>query len=435
MKNSGETRLHNKVLHCRFCNSSNLWLIIDFGNVALAGAFLRPNQFADEKKYPLQLYFCEDCFLLQVINRVSPELLFRDYFYYSSAIKTLRDHFQEYAHEVTGRFLTPRKSTVVEIGCNDGVLLNPLYEVGVRTLIGVDPATNIVKAINNPNIIVVNDFFSEATAQKMLNQFGPADMIVANNVYAHIDNMHDVTRGIKQLLGQAGVFIFEVHYLGNIIEYLQYDMIYHEHLYYYSLIALDNFLDQFDMEVFDVKRIPIHAGSMRYYVRKKGRLRSESVSGNAHELRQEELRKGYHKVETYLDYAHRVEKTKVTLMNLLNKLKAGEKTIWGYGASGRANTIIQYCGIDKHILDCMIDDAPAKHGFYTPGSHLLIRPRSAIEENPPDYILVFAWSFFKEILNNTLDYFHNGGRFIIPLPEVKVVAFKNGAVVEEIHSA
>lgn len=416
---------------CRFCNSADLTLIIDFGNVALAGAFLKPDQFAQEVKYPLQICFCNNCYLLQIINSVSPDVLFRNYFYYSSAIATLRAHFKAYAGEVTARFLEPQRSTVVEFGCNDGVLLNPLYGQGIKNVIGVDPASNIIKAINNPHIIVINDFFSELTAQKIIEEHGHADLIIANNVFAHIENMHDVTRGICNLLGADGVFIFEVHYLGNIIEALQYDMIYHEHLYYYSLLTLDNFFDQFDMEIFDLKKIPIHAGSMRYYVRKRGTLKKEPISHAVLELRQDELNKKYHQVETYLDYAHKVEETKITLLGLLDQLKKEGKSIWGYGASGRANTIIQYCNISSSHLDCIIDDAPAKHGFYTPGSHFPIVSRDSLSLKPPDYILVFAWSFIAEIIEKTKDYLNSGGRFIVPLPKVKVVYQKDGHLTEE----
>ena len=417
---------------CRFCDSHRVKLIIDFGDVALAGSFLKPEEFPDEKKYPLQIYFCEDCYLLQIINRIAPEILFKDYFYFSSAIGTLRKHFREFAQNVTERFLVSDQATVVEIGCNDGVLLNPFTEIGIKNIIGIDPSTNVVQSIKDPHITVFNDFFTEKTAEKIFAEYGPTDMIIANNVFAHIDDMHDVTRGIVKLLSPNGVFIFEVHYLANLIEQIQYDMIYHEHLYYYSLIALDNLLDRFDLEIFDIKPIPIHAGSMRYYVRKKGGLKKEQISNRVIEKRQEELSKKYDHAETFMNYAQQVEKTKQTLMLLLKRLKTDGKVIYGYGASGRANTIIQYCGITNNILDCMIDDAPVKHSYYTPGSHFIIRSRQYINSRPPDYILVFAWSFIKEITINNIDYLQSGGKMIIPLPTVKIISMKNDQLIEEI---
>lgn len=403
---------------------------MDFGEVALAGGFLKPEQFPREIVYPLRLYFCSDCFAVQVIDKVSANTMFGDYFYFSSSIRTLREHFQEYAAEVTLRFLTPENSTVIEFGCNDGVLLRPLADQKVRTVIGVDPATNIVKTINDPRIKIVNDFFTESVARKIIADHGKADMVVANNVYAHIPDIQGITRAVRDVLNEEGVFIFEVHYLGKMMNELQYDMIYHEHLYYHSLLSLTNHFDLYDMMVFDVKPVPIHAGSMRYYVCKKGSQRATSVSTRVAALRNEELASGYHLKETFLRFAEGVADRKKKLMDLLNQLKSEGKTIAGYGASGRANTMIQYCGIDHRYMDYMIDDAPAKAGFYTPGSHFIIHPSAILEQGtPPDYLLIFAWSFFDEIAKKCTRYLEKGGQMIVPLPEVKIVTFEtNGGI-------
>ncbi len=418
---------HGQLACCSVCDSKAMTKIIDFGEVALAGAFLKPEQFVGESVYPLRLYFCNDCFLVQVIDKVSAEVLFGDYFYFSSAIRTLREHFLAYAAEVTSRFLKPANSTVIEFGCNDGVLLRPLADQQIRTVIGIDPATNIVRMINDPRIGVINDFFNEDVGEKIIADHGKADMVVANNVYAHIPDIQGVTRAIKNVLNDDGVFIFEVHYLGKIIKGLQYDMIYHEHLYYYSLLALTNHFDRYEMMVFDVKSIPIHAGSMRYYVCKKGSRHSSLVSPQVTALKEEELVNGFHQAETYARFAAEVADRKDKLMDLLTRLKTKGNTIAGYGASGRANTIIQYCGIDHRYLDYMIDDAPAKSGFYTPGSHFLIRPRSALQQSPPpDYLLVFAWSFLNEIAQKCAEYFDGGGRMIVPLPDVKIIMHPAG---------
>jgi methylation protein EvaC len=412
---------------CSFCDSKAMTEIIDFGKVALAGAFLKPEQFVSEAAYPLRLYFCNDCFAVQLIDKVSASVLFENYFYFSSAIRTLSEHFLGYASEVTSRFLNPENSTVVEFGCNDGILLKPLADQRVRTVIGVDPATNIVKTINDSRVTVINDFFNEDVAEKIITTHGKADMVLANNVYAHIPDIQGVTRAIKNVLSDDGVFIFEVHHLGKIIKGLQYDMIYHEHLYYYSLLALTKHLDRYDMAVFDVKSIPIHAGSMRYYVCKKGSRHSSLVSPRVAVLKEEELANGFHQAETYARFAADVADRRERLMELLNRLKAKGHTIAGYGASGRANTIIQYCGIDHRHVDYLIDDAPAKLGFYTPGSHFLIRPRSVLRQvPPPDYLLIFAWSFFNEIAQKCAEYLDNGGRMIVPLPNVQIIMHPTG---------
>jgi methylation protein EvaC len=422
-------------LKCRFCQSSNISLIIDFGNVALAGAFLQPGQFPDEIKYPQQLYFCKDCFLLQIINKVDPSVLFKDYFYFSSAIKTLRDHFAVFAQEVTKRFLTPGQSAVLEIGCNDGVMLRAFAKLDLKTVIGIDPSTNVISTIKEPNIITINDFFTEKAANEIKNKYGAMNMIVANNVFAHIDDIQDVTRGIDLLLAKDGVFIFEVHYIGSLINELQYDMIYHEHLYYYSLLALEKYFSGFGMEIFDIKPIPIHAGSMRYYVRKKGELKQVPLSNDVIELKRQEIGAGYDREAAYLNYAHRVEKTKIALIKLLDQIRDVEnKSVVGYGASGRANTLIQYCQINNTQLKYIIDDAPAKQGFYTPGSHFPIKAREVLETESPDYVLVFAWSFINEIINKNMKYLMGGGKMIIPLPAVKVVSYEDGKIKEELYS-
>ena len=420
----GKNNTEMNSLSCSFCDSREMSEILDFGNVALAGSFLKQEQFANEKFYPLCLYFCNDCYAVQVVEKVSASVMFEDYFYFSSSIRTLREHFQEYAVEVTTRFLTPDSSTVIEFGCNDGVLLLPLADQKIRTVIGVDPATNVVKTIDDPRITIINDFFNEDVVNKIICDHGKADMVVANNVYAHIPDIQGITRAVRDVLCDEGVFIFEVHYLGKMVDELQYDMVYHEHLYYHSLLSLTKHFDRYDMMVFDVKPVPVHAGSMRYYVCKKVSQRAASLSPEVEILRNEELLKGFHLKETFLFFARGVAERKSILLNLLNRLKSENMTIAGYGASGRANTMIQYCGINQQYLDFMIDDAPAKKGFYTPGSHLLIHPSSILEKDArPDYLLIFAWSFFDEIVQKCTNYLENGGRLIVPLPEVKVIPY------------
>lgn len=406
---------------CSFCDSWAMTEIMDFGRVALAGGFLKREQFPTENTYPLRLDFCRDCFAVQVIDKVSATVLFEDYFYFSSSIQTLRDHFREYAAEVTSRFLTPAASTVIEFGCNDGILLRPLADQGIRTVIGVDPATNVVATIDDPRVGVINDFFTEDVAESIVARYGHADMVMANNVYAHIPDIQGVTRAVRNVLRPDGVFVFEVHYLGKVINELQYDMIYHEHLYYYSLLSAMNHFARYDMMVFDVKPVPIHAGSMRFYVCKKG-SRHAVASAAVAALENEERSHGFDRAETFARFAADVAERKTELMALLDRLREEGKSVAGYGASGRANTMIQYCGIDQDHMQYMIDDAPAKKGFYTPGSHFIIHPSTILQQgSPPDYLLIFAWSFLDEIARKNQPYLDNGGHMIVPLPEVEVI--------------
>ena len=410
-----------EVFKCAFCSGTALTKVLDLGTVALAGGFLQPNQFSEEPIFPLRVHFCNECLAVQVVDIIDPQLMFGNYFYFSSQIKTLREHFVDYATEVVSRFLDAPNSTVLEFGCNDGVLLRPLANQGIGTLIGVDPATNIVATINDSRVNVINDFFTEKVAGQVLKDFGKVDMVVANNVFAHIPDICGVTRAVRDVLADEGVFIFEVHYLGNIIQGLQYDMIYHEHLYYYSLLALENHFRCHGMVVFDVKPVPIHGGSMRYYVCRESASHARKISARVELLRKEELDIGYDRPETYAKFASNVEQRRDKLMGVLNKLRDKGRRVAGYGASGRANTNIQYCGIDHTHLDYMIDDAPAKTGFFTPGSHFQIHGNSVLKTDPPDYLLIFAWSFINEIAAKCENYMNDGGRLLVPLPEVRIM--------------
>jgi methylation protein EvaC len=406
---------------CSFCDSKRLGLVMDFGEVGLAGAFLKPEQFATERTFPMRLRFCRDCYAVQVTDHVPADVLFQNYFYFSSSIGTLRQHFAEYAAEVTQRFLDPGKATVLEFGCNDGVLLRPLADQGIRTVIGVDPASNVVATINDPRIKVINDYFNEDVARRVVAEYGHVDLIMANNVYAHIPDIQGTTRAVAEALHPDGIFAFEVHYLGKVIDELQYDMVYHEHLYYYSLLSAINHLARYDMMVFDIKPIPIHAGSIRFYACKKGSKHSKSVSPAVKALEAEERARGFDRFETFQEFSNTVAGHKARLIELLVELRRQGHRIAGYGASGRANTMIQYCGINHDHLDYMIDDAPAKTGFFTPKSHFEIFPSSILDRgDAPDYLLIFAWSFFDEIRKKNGNYLAKGGRMILPLPEVSI---------------
>jgi len=358
---------------CRFCGGVNLTKVLDFGEVPLAGGFLKDSEFSEEKYYPLDLNFCRDCTLLQVSNVVPGDVLFKKYFYFSSAIKTLVDHLEEFAKETNELFIRGRKNPAVfEIGCNDGVMLNALAKLGVRA-VGVDPATNVVNSIHSKEITVINNFFSEELANNIRVEHGQFDAITSSYSFAHIDDMVSIIKGVNMLLKDDGVFIFEVYYLGTLINELQYDMIYHEHLSYYSLKALAIFLHGFGMEIFDVKFTPgIRAGAVRFYARKLGK-RKELISSKVRDMEQHETEKRYSREGTYLDY--------------------------------------------------VVDDAPAKHGFFTPGTHVAIKPWDFTKQAGafPEYSLLFAWSFIGEVKKRRADYLARGGKFIVPLPEVSIV--------------
>jgi SAM-dependent methyltransferase len=417
----GEHRHH---IQCRFCLQETLTPFIDFGYVPLAGGFFKKGStdqdFQSEPRYPLKICFCRHCGLVQVNNAIPGDVLFRDYFYFSSAIGTLAEHFARYAEELAHQYPDPSKVTVVELGCNDGVLLKPLRSQGFKA-IGVDPATNVVQALIETGYTVINDYFGERVAQQIVGSHGQADVFLSSNSFAHIDDMHDVMRGVKMLLRPDGYLAFENHYLPKLIQEMQYDMMYHEHLNYYSLQAVTNFLDLFDMEVFDVKDIPIHGGSVRFCAQHKG-AGGRRVSERVHHMRQFEREFGADRMETYTDFARKVERVKNDLIALLDNLKGQGKRIIGYGASGRATQLSAYCGIGRQYLDGVVDDAPAKQGAFTPGNHLPIIDSSILNTpDRPDYALLFAWAFAEEIRKRNRAYLERGGRFIVPLPEVSIL--------------
>jgi methylation protein EvaC len=406
---------------CALCSSSKLIEILDFGDVALAGGFLKKEDVSNEKKYPLTLVFCEECYGVQVRDHIDPDVLFSTDFYFSSAIGTLKNHFREYAKEVVERFLpSPSNSVTLEFGSNDGVLLKPVKRLGVGTVIGVEPAKNIVESIDDDTLVVVNDFFNVKVAKELRAKYGAANLIMANNVFAHITDINGTTSAVYEMLDENGVFSFEVHYLGSVIEGMQYDFIYHEHIYYYSLLALENHFRRHDMVIFDIKHVPIHGGSIRFYAAKKTGEWSNYKSEELIKQRALELEKGYNKAETYKNFRTKVELKKQELMNTVNDILSRGKVIVGYGASGRANTIIQYCGITNEHIKFMVDDAPAKTGLYTPGSHIEIKNSGSLILEKPDYVLIFAWAFSDEIIRRNGEYFNSGGKYILPLPEVKI---------------
>lgn len=409
--------------NCRFCGSKDVQEVINLGYVPLAGGFFKKGTSKDvlnsEKFYPLTINFCQNCYLLQCNNSIAPDTLFKDYFYFSSSIKTLVDHFGNIVSNIS-QYIPKQKSTfVVEIGCNDGAFIRSLLKNGY-TALGVDPAKNVTDPLIKKGLPIINNYFSEKLAKEIVKKHGNADAIYSFHTMAHIENMHDVFKGIKTLLKKDGYLAFEVHYLGDLIRETQYDMIYHEHQFYYSLLSLKKFFAMFDMEVFDVKHTPIRAGSMMYFVQNKT-TGKRKISPNVRNLVKQEKAQKLDKIETYTSFANYISKTKANLLKTITSLKKQNKTIVGYGASGRGTIIMNYCDLDKNLLDYVVDDAPAKHGSYTPGTHQKIFPSSVLSKNTrPDYAVLFAWPFIEEVLLRNQEYVKDGGKFIVPLPKVKI---------------
>ncbi len=403
---------------CRFCFSTDVLPVLDLGYMPLAGGFLRTEEhFKEEKNYPLVLNFCRSCYLLQSSNIVDAETLFGEYFYASSSMKTLIDHFNKKAEELKSIYPDANNRFVVEIGCNDGGFLASLKKRGF-TALGVDPAKNIVDPLIAKGYPILNDFFTEKVGKSIVKNYQKADAVYSFHAMAHIEDMHDVVKGIKALLKPDGFLAFEVHYLGNLIKEFQYDMIYHEHEYYYSLLTLRKFFAQHAMEVFDVQPQSVRAGSMMYFVQHK-KLGKRKVTENVRKYIRFEKEMGLHKELCYRNFSHYIQKTRKELVHTLQVLKTKKKRIIGYGASGRGTVIMNYCQLGSDILDFVVDDAPAKQGAFTPGNHLKIKNASSLYKS--DYAILFAWPFLSEVMKRNQGYLQNGGKFIVPLPKVKIV--------------
>ncbi len=406
---------------CSFCNSERLIPILDFGDMALAGGFLSTDLVGREPKYSMTFSFCNQCKAVQIPQKINPDEMFQDYFYFSSSISTLAKHFETHAENITHNFISDKSTaSVLEFGCNDGVLLRPLVKQGINQVIGVDPAKNVVEANPVPGSHQIIGYFNEEMSHEILQNFGSQDVIFANNCYAHITDINSVTKAVKNLLKEEGVFVFEVHHLLKLIDEMQFDMIYHEHIYYYSVIFLVEYFERFALRLFKVEEINIHAGSIRVYVCHKDSKHLNDEQSISSVIKREQA-SGLDSAEKLSSFAHKVNSFKTDLLKTLEDLKGKEKTIIGYGASGRANTILQFCSLDSSILEVIVDDAPAKQGFYTPGSHIKIVDNSYIKNNKPDYILVFAWAFIDEIAKKNQQFLDNGGKFIIPFPSITVL--------------
>lgn len=420
-----QTQLETKELvrtkaDCRMCGSEALARVWTFGPTPLANAYLSPDEVGrrEEPFVPLDVYYCGDCHLVQLRDVVSPEVLFSHYLYVSSTSPSFVRHFEEYAETLRERFGLGNESLVVDVGSNDGVLLKPLAAGGVRVL-GIDPAVNVAHIANEAGIETIADFFTPELARRLAAERGRADVITANNVFAHTDAVAGFTEAVQELLAKDGAFVFEVQYLGDLVAKNLFDIVYHEHVCYYSLHPLVRFFGERGMEVFDVEQTVVHGGSLRVYVQRAGarQARSERVAA----LLAEEEAAGLTSVDPYRQFAQRVERNKTALLTLLRELKRAGRRIAGYGAPAKATTLCYALGIDGTMLGYIVDDAPLKQGLVMPGTHIPIKAPRALYDEMPHYCLILAWNFAESIMKNHQRFTAQGGRFILPVPEPRIV--------------
>jgi SAM-dependent methyltransferase len=409
---------------CRSCGEAGLAPILSLGRTPLANALLADDQLAEpEATYPLDLALCRGCALVQITETVPPKKLFREYFYLSSFSDTLLRHAEQAAARMVESRRLGGDSLVVEVASNDGYLLQYYKRAGVPVL-GVEPAANVARlAEGERGIPTVCEFFGEPLARALAAEGRRADIIHANNVLAHVADLNGVVEGFALLLKPDGVAVVEVPYVKEMIDRCEFDTIYHEHLCYFSLTALNRLFRRHGLLVCDVERLPIHGGTLRIYAaRAQGARESAGPPTPAVEgLLREEAEWGVGREEFYLGFGAKVERLRRELLQLLGEIKAQGKRVAVYGASAKGSTLMNYFRLGRETLDFVVDRSTVKQGYYTPGTHLRIHPPEKLLEEMPDYVLLLTWNFAAEILEQQAEYRRRGGRFIIPVPEVKVI--------------
>jgi len=404
---------------CRACGNSELSLFLELGPTPLANSFLKSSdEFRTEKLYPLDVYFCGSCSLVQLLDVIDPEVLFREYVYVTGTSDTMETHNREYAQTVVDFLKLGPEDLVLEVASNDGSLLKSFKRHKVRTL-GIEPATNIVAMARQSGIETLDEFFNSATAARVKEEYGSAKVVIGNNVLAHVDHTQDFLTGCKAVLADDGMAVFEVPYLRDLLDRLEYDTIYHEHLCYFSVTALVRLCSEVGLSVIRIDQRPVHGGSLRIYAGRK-----EHYPDHCDEVMvkvRSEHRAGITGLARFEQFASDVEKNRLELRGLLYSLKKDGRSVAGYGAPAKGNTLLNYCQIGTDLIPYTVDKNPMKVGLYTPGMHIPVIGVDEIIARQPDFVLILAWNFAAEIMNQQRQYHERGGRFIIPVPEPKVV--------------
>ncbi|RJQ38992.1 MAG: class I SAM-dependent methyltransferase [Dehalococcoidia bacterium] len=403
---------------CRSCGHTGLLPVLSLGSMPLANALLTPEELdKPEEIFPLDVVFCPECSLVQITETVPPQKLFGEYLYFSSVSDTVVQN----AAEITKRLISTRhldnNSLVVEPASNDGYLLQFYQQKGIRVL-GIEPAANIAKvAREEKGIPTLCEFFGEKLALQLRERGERADVIHGCNVLAHVADTNGFVQGIKILLKDNGVAVIEVPYVKDLIDHYEFDTIYHEHLCYFSLTAVDRLFRRHGLIVQDVERIPIHGGTLRLFVTHD----TERPGSNVLNLLDEEEKAGMDRIEFYRSFGQRVETLKSSLRNTLFKLKKEGKRLAAYGAAAKGTVLLNYFGIGPDILDFVVDRSPYKQGRYVPGVRLPIYPIEKLQQDKPDYTLLLVWNIANEVLKQQVEYQREGGKFIVPIPEVEII--------------
>lgn len=406
---------------CRFCNSELNYSVVDLGMSPLCQKHVKPENANDmEKFYPLHAYICQKCWLMQLEQFATPDEIFADdYAYFSSYSESWLEHARKYTELMISRFNLKSTSFVVEIASNDGYLLQWFLQNGISVL-GIDPAANVAEVAIKKGIKTEVKFFGKKAVRQLVEKYGKADLLVGNNVLAHVPDINDFVAGMKDMLAANGVITMEFPHLQRLIEKNEFDTIYHEHFSYLSFIAVNRIFSHHGITLFDVEELPTHGGSLRIYGRHTDDV-SKEVTDRAKELIQRELDLGFESLEYYSKFEEQVKETKRKLLDFLIDAKRKGKIIIGYGAPGKGNTLLNYCGIKTDFLDYTVDMSPHKQNNLLPGSHIPILHPDMIKKTKPDYVLILPWNLKDEIINQHKYIREWGGKFVVPIPELKVV--------------
>lgn len=402
---------------CRCCKSTDMFMFLPLGSHGPAQGFLEKEKLDQERLFDLNTHACLQCGLIQVPNRLPPDF-FRHYLWVPSTGALAHVHFANLARTIKSDLLTDSEDLFVDIGCNDGLLLKSAHDIGIKTL-GIDPAENIGLMAKEKNLKVISEYFNAETAKLALEQHGKAKVITSNNTFNHIDNLHDFMDGIGILLEQDGTFIVEVPQALQYFNNLMFDNIYHEHVSVFSVKSLSELYRGFGMEIYNIEPINVQGGSMRVYARfADGEV---SIPPRVQEWLDKEKRSGLLDADAYRRFKASVEEVRDELLSMLKDIKAQGKSIIGYGASAKGNTLLNYYGIGTETLPTIVDKNVLKHGLFSPGMHIPVCPVEKIPDEKPDYILILAWNFADEIMTQQDEYRRSGGKFIVPLPKPRII--------------
>ena len=407
----------SEVTECRICSNKKLHNFLSLGPIPLANSFLKEEQLTEQEPYyPLDICFCSKCGLVQLGQVVAPKVMFSDYAYLTGTSTPMKAHFRDLAESVIRKFSLPKASLIVDIGSNDGTLLEAFKNCNMNVL-GIEPATNVADLAVSHGIDTINNWFTESLAEEIHSQRGHPSVILATNVFAHVHDVKGFVSGVNCLMGKESVFIIEVPYLVDMLNKIEFDTIYHEHLSYFAVRPLVTLFAMFGMEIVDIERINTHGGSLRVYVEKGMKASSQSVIN----LRDIEVSSNLLTLEPYELFARNTHRIREELTHLLSDLKARGSTISGYGASAKSSILLNYCRIGTETLDYVSDTTPLKQGRYTPGTHIPIHSEEHFHEFPPDYALLLAWNYADDILKKEKRYRNAGGKFIVPIPKPQIV--------------